>query len=400
MNATLNTQSMPFRFLLYTEWVMLGSCGVLAIIEAWQTQRIPIAHILILLTLLVMGLALPRVKPALAYLYTALQMGLILIGTTLGYLHILPTLYLIVMIRSCFLLQPPGRLLVAGLSFIFFAVHQVQYLTAIMPMWLPAMGEQRIWMHQIAEFLMFGLSLFLVSRLVTTLIVERRTQERLTQAHQQLRQYSLQIEELAAVQERNRIAREIHDSLGHHLTVFNLHLSAALRLLPTDPEEAIALLEEVKQLGATALQEVRQSVGQLRTDPLQGNSLETALQTLASEVHKSTGVLPDLKVQLQRTLPRDVQVALYRIVQESLTNICKYAQASAIQICLTADAELQLTIADNGEGFDLSQNTTGFGLQGMKERVTALGGTLTIRTAPGQGCEIIVCCPLPAIETF
>ncbi|QZZ19914.1 sensor histidine kinase [Leptothermofonsia sichuanensis E412] len=395
MNATLNTQSMPFRFLLYTEWVMLGSCGILAVIEAWQTQRIPVIHVLILLTLLVMGLALPKVKPSLAYFYTALQMGLILLGTTLGYLHILPTLYLIVMIRSCFLLQPPGRLIVAGLSFIFFAVHQVQYLTTIMPLWLPAMGEQRIWMHQIAEFLMFGLSLFLISRLVTTLIDERRTQEKLTQAHHQLRQYSLQIEELAAVQERNRIAREIHDSLGHALTSLNVQLQTGLKLWQRNPEEAHAFLEQAQQLGTIAMQEVRQSVSTLRADEQNETPLQETIATLLQEFRQSRGIPIQSSIHLTTPLSPEMSRILYRLTQEALTNICKHAEATEVRLELKTDPnQVYLAIADNGRGFSYPQITSGYGLQGMKERVAAMNGNFHLQTSPGQGCQITITLPL------
>lgn len=395
MNTTLNTQSLSFRFLLYTEWVMLGSCGVLAIVEAWQTQRIPVAHILILLTLLLMGLALPKVKPSLAYLYTALQMGLILLGTTLGYLHILPTLYLIVMIRSCFLLQPPGRLIVAGLSFIFFAVHQVQYLTTIMPVWPPTTGEQRIWMHQIAEFLMFGLSLFLVSRLVTTLIAERRTQEKLTQAHHQLRQYSLQIEELAAVQERNRIARDIHDSLGHALTSLNVQLQTGLKLWHRQPEEAHAFLQQAQQLGTMAMREVRQSVNALRADDQPEPPLQESMATLLHDFRQSTGIPVQSSIHLTTTLLPEVSRALYRLTQEALTNICKHAEATEVRLDLNTEPDhVCLAIADNGRGFCDHHSTSGYGLQGMKERVAALNGNFYLQTSPSQGCEITITLPL------
>lgn len=386
---------MPFRFLLYTEWVMLGSCGVLAVIEAWQTQQIPVAHISILLTLLVMGLMLPRVKPALAYLYTALQMGLILLGTTLGYLHILPTLYLIVMIRSCFLLQPPGRLIVASLSFIFFAIHQVQYLVAVMPLRLPTVGEQRIWMHQIAEFLMFGLSLFLVSRLVTTLIAERRTQEKLALAHQQLRQYSLQIEELAAVQERNRIAREIHDSLGHALTSLNVQIQTVLKLWKRNPEEAHSFLEQAQQLGTMAMREVRQSVSTLRADERQEPPLEESIATLLREFRQSTGIAIDASIHLTLTLPLEVSRTLYRLTQEALTNICKHAEATAVQLDLKTELDqVYLEIRDNGKGFSCERITSGYGLQGMRERVAAMNGDFALDTAPGNGCKIAIALPL------
>lgn len=395
MNATLNTQSMPFRFLLYTEWFMLGSCGVLAIIEAWQTQQIPVAHISILLTLLVMGLALPKVKPALAYLYTGLQMGLILIGTTLGYLHILPTLYLIVMIRSCFLLHPPGRLIVAGLSFIFFAMHQVQYLTTLVPTRLSAIGEQHIWMHQIAEFLMFGLSLFLVSRLVTTLIAERKTQEKLAQAHNQLRQYSLQIEELAAVQERNRIAREIHDSLGHALTSLNVQLQTGLKLWKRNPEEAHVFLEQAQQLGTMAMQEVRHSVSTLRADERPEPPLQESIAALLQEFRQSTGIPIQSSIHLTTPLSPEMSRILYRLAQEALTNICKHAEATETQLNLRTELDkVYLEIADNGKGFFHGKSTSGYGLQGMRERVAAANGDFHLDTVPDQGCKIAITLPL------
>lgn len=395
-----NLRQPPLRFLLYLEWILLAIVALseLPRVDFNLLPRHPWITLPTLLIFTLLGLRLPTGKLA-RWLYTGLEFLLVLIATFLGGLRLFILLYVVLVMRNSLIFPTTANSILTGLAFLLFLITQMVRINNLSIPRFPMLAD-RIGTLAISVTLLLGLALIFLQLLIQAVLAERQSREQLAIANEQLRRYALRIEDQATLEERNRIAREIHDSLGHHLTVFNLHLSAALRLLPTDPEEAIALLEEVKQLGATALQEVRQSVGQLRTDPLQGNSLETALQTLASEVHKSTGVLPDLKVQLQRTLPRDVQVALYRIVQESLTNICKYAQASAIQICLTADAELQLTIADNGEGFDLSQNTTGFGLQGMKERVTALGGTLTIRTAPGQGCEIIVCCPLPAIETF
>lgn len=238
MIALFKTQPQPFRFLLYTEWLMLASCGAMAAIEAWQRQSLPIQHILILVSLGVMGWLLPSGKTPIRYLYTAIEIGLIFYGTTLGYLHILPTLYLIVMIRSCFLFDPPGRWIVAGLSLMLFLVHQVQYINTLTPLMLPNVEQQRIWMHQVAEVLMFGLGLFFVGQLVNVLLTERRTQEQLALAHEQLRQYAIQVEDLAAVQERNRIAREIHDSLGHALTTLNVQLQTAVKLWQRNPSEA------------------------------------------------------------------------------------------------------------------------------------------------------------------
>jgi len=211
----------------------------------------------------------------------------------------------------------------------------------------------------------------------------------------QLRQYALQIEDIATLQERNRIAREIHDSLGHSLTVFNLHLEAALRLLDSEPTEAKELLREAKQLGSVALQEVRQSVRALRADPLQGKSLEVAIAGLIEDFYRSTSLLPRVEIEILSSPSPEIKTAVYRIIQEALTNICKYAEATTVTISAIADrGELRLEIADNGKGFDPAENTTGFGLAGMRERTLALGGEFAIASAVGQGCQVMANIPL------
>lgn len=374
---------------------MLASCGAMAAIEAWQRQSIPVQHILILILLGVMGWMLPSGKTPIRYLYTAIEVGLIFYGTTLGYLHILPTLYLIVLIRSCFLFEPPGRWVVAGLSLILFLVHQVQYLQRVTPLMLPDIQQQQIWMHQVAEVLMFGLGLFFVSQLVTTLLIERKTQEQLALTHQQLQQYALQIEDLAAVQERNRIAREIHDSLGHALTTMNVQLQTAIKLWNHDPTQAKPFLEQAQRLGTVAMKEVRQSVHALRADAQTEEPLELVLAALVQDFCQGTGVAVSTQIELKTVLPPKLSKAIYRVVQEALTNICKHADANSVQLHLhqTTD-QICLTIADNGRGFYLQSHSIGFGLHSMRERIVALDGTFQIETKPGSGCRILVELPL------
>ncbi len=105
----LKTRPNPVRFLLYTEWLMLMSCGSLAVMEMLEKGRLPIQHVLILALLGLMGWVLPSGKPFEKVIYMAIEVGLIFYGTLLGYLHILPSLYLIVVIRSCFIFDLPGR---------------------------------------------------------------------------------------------------------------------------------------------------------------------------------------------------------------------------------------------------------------------------------------------------
>lgn len=384
-------QPNPFRFLLYTEWVMLASCTAMAVFEAWERQTIPVQHLLILALLGLMGVMLPNGSPLMKYTYTAIEMGLIFYGTVLGYLHILPTLYVIVMIRSCFLFAPPGRWIVAGLSFILFSMHQVQYIKTFFPLIQSDAQIQRMWMHQIAEFLMFGLVLFLVVQLVNTLLIERKTQQQLFLAHQQLRQYALQIEELAAVQERNRIAREIHDSVGHALTNLNIQLQTVAKLWLHDREQARSFLDHAQRLGKLAIQEVRQSVHTLRADAQEELDLEAAIASLMEDFRQSTGMTIAHNIHIETPLPPQIVKAIYRVVQEALTNICKYAKATQVQLSLQSTSEqLHLAIEDNGQGFQLENQLNGFGLQGMQERITALNGEFHLKTAPGKGCQICV----------
>ena len=216
-----------------------------------------------------------------------------------------------------------------------------------------------------------------------------------------MRLYALRVDELATVQERNRIARDIHDSLGHSLTVFGIHLEGALRLLNSNPAKAAELLMEIKQLNANTLKEVRESVTALRSDPLQERTLADAISDLVAESQKTVCVVATFDNQLKSLLSHDMNIVIYRIVQESLTNVRKYSAATDVNISIIQSAtDLEVTITDNGKGFALSQNTTGFGLQGMQERALALMGQLEVITAPKQGCSIIAKLPLSErIET-
>ncbi|UIE37669.1 ATP-binding response regulator [Leptodesmis sichuanensis] len=218
----------------------------------------------------------------------------------------------------------------------------------------------------------------------------------LRRALEQERALNQRIEELATLEERNRIARDIHDSLGHALVALNIQMETALALWKDNPEQAYEFLVEAKQLGSHALQATRQSVSDMRSDPLQGRLLEDAIATLLQEFQRTTGVQPECQIQLSRPLSHQLSTVIYRIVQEGLTNICKHAQATAVQLQLRSqDSGLSLILQDNGSGFQVEANRSGFGLQGMRERVLALGGELTITSDRGAGCQIAATFPSP-----
>ena len=231
---------------------------------------------------------------------------------------------------------------------------------------------------------------------MNAVLSERQSRDKLETANEKLRQYALKIENQATLEERNRIAREIHDSLGHSLTALNLQLETALKLSKSDIPRAMTFLATAKELGSKALQDVRQSVSKMRSHPLQGQTLEQAIQILAADFQRSTSILPNCQISIISPLSMEISTPIYRIIQESFTNISKYAQATAVQLELTTTLEtLRLIIKDNGRGFDLTQNTTGFGLQSMRDRTLALRGEFYIHSSYNAGCQIIVNIPLP-----
>lgn len=219
--------------------------------------------------------------------------------------------------------------------------------------------------------------------------VERLAGE-LKAANEKLREHATQAEELAATRERNRLAREIHDGLGHCLTVVHVQLEAAGSTLDRDPAQAACALEKAKSMNHLALQEVRRSVSALRTSPLQGRSLADALRQLVSE-NKAAGLGADFTLLGEaRELPPPASSALYRATQEGLTNARKHARPDLARVTLDYRAadRVCVTVVDDGPG--ASETTEGFGLIGLRERAQLLGGTVKVRTAPGDGFALIV----------
>lgn len=219
--------------------------------------------------------------------------------------------------------------------------------------------------------------------------VERLAGE-LRQANEKLREHAAQAEELAATRERNRLAREIHDGLGHCLTVVHVQLEAAHSTLGRDPVQAVAALEKAQAMNHLALEEVRRSVSALRSSPLQGRPLEDALRQLVAE-NSAAGLGADLAVLGQaRVLSPKASSALYRAAQEGLTNARKHGRPDSA--CVTLDyraaGRICLTVADDGAG--AVNPTEGFGLLGLRERAQLLGGTVAVRTAPGDGFALEV----------
>jgi len=389
-----------FRLLQQIEWLLLGTAALMELLLPFRWSVLLVIRLVAIGLFALMGLRLPSYNLPAKLLYTALEFGLIILLATQDGLspRSVFLLCLVVLIRSCFMFKQLGQVVVLGLSLSCYSVllysRQLVSGDRLRPM--TAAGDWRL-----SNILLFTLTLIFTLLLINALLSERQSREQLEQVYQeletthaQLRQYALRIEDQAALQERNRIAREIHDGLGHTLAAQTIQINNALLFWQSNGDKALTALKQAKQLGSEALLEVRKSVSMLRSNPLQGQAIESAINKLVKDFHQSTGIEVKSTINLSTNLSTDINTTLYRIVQESLTNIYKHAEATLVTIDLHYHAGvIQLSIRDNGKGFNPTQNTTGFGLQGIQERVTALYGQLQINSQPGDGTCLSVSLP-------
>jgi signal transduction histidine kinase len=222
-----------------------------------------------------------------------------------------------------------------------------------------------------------------VARLVTEL----------EDANQRLREYALQIEELATTKERNRLAREIHDGLGHFLTTIFMQIQAARAVMEANPKRSMDAMNTAQNLTQEALEEVRRSVASLRDVPGETLPLPERIEKMIKN-YETTELEPEMTILGSvRLLSSQAQLTIFRSAQEGINNACKHAQASKIWVILDYRDEnlVRLTVRDNGVGAE--QIDGGFGLIGLQERVKLLDGAFQINTVPGQGFTLEVAIP-------
>jgi signal transduction histidine kinase len=408
----------PFPLLLYLEWVLLGIAILTALPtpfpgrrprflrpldNGWGGGHYSLGVFLCIAALCVLGLRLSAQRSQThKVLFTALGFGLswltVLWGGQGG--NSFPALLLVVVVRACLLFEWNGRLVTATVAFSSFVLRLLLGIRRFldpdlvrperMPRNLPPEQLQTaVFNLTLNSALLFALVLVFVMMMVGAILTERQSRDRLSLANDRLRRYALLIENQATLQERNRIAREIHDSVGHALTAQSIQLENVAVWLPEDVSRAEEHLQKARGLGKEALQNVRQSVATMRQQPLQGQSFNDAIQKLVQDFERTTDIPIQRHVQIAQGLPTEIAIALYRIVQEAMTNIAKHSKATQVSLTLTeSPTELELIIEDNGQGFDPAQNTTGFGLQSMRERTEALGGLFYLKSQPGQGCRL------------
>jgi signal transduction histidine kinase len=223
--------------------------------------------------------------------------------------------------------------------------------------------------NYVSDVLMFSMGLVLALAMADVADRERRAADR--------------IADLTAAAERDRMARDLHDSLGHHLTAISIQLEKAAAFADRDAAVAGQALTDARRSVGRALEDVRASVGTLRAEPAR----------LVSALNDLTGV--ELRVEgEERDTGQATVTALYRAAQEAVTNARRHGQADHVTVTVTfGAADTRLVVTDDGRGFDPAVPRRGFGLLGLRERAALLGGTVTVDSAPGTGTRVSVILP-------
>jgi signal transduction histidine kinase len=272
------------------------------------------------------------------------------------------------------------------------------------------------WTVPVGWLVLQGVMMLLVGYMTTTLVaVQREQRSALAQAYrqqahanEQLQQYATTLEELSISRERNRLARELHDTLAHSLSALTVQLEAVAALWSTSPDRARRLLDQASETARTGLAEARRALQALRASPLQDLGLILALRELAEAAAKRSGAelvlsLPD---RLDSCPSPTVEQGIYRIAQETLENVIRHAGAATIRVSLEqTGSRMTLSIEDNGQGVDLEALETSavngndrFGIRGMRERATLIGGQLEITSRAGQGTCVRLTAPAEGRE--
>lgn len=201
----------------------------------------------------------------------------------------------------------------------------------------------------------------------------------------------------AILEERNRMAREIHDTLAQGFTGILMQIEALEDRAGELPPGCLAHLAQARELARASLAEARRSVWSLRLHALEGYDLPGAFTRLIGQMTSGSPVAARFRVHgVPRPLRGDTEAHILRIGLEALTNAIKHAGASAIRIELTyKPASVRLSVRDDGKGFEVSKAPGGFGLAGMRERASCMGAKLTIRSKPGQGTSVVLTIPTP-----
>jgi signal transduction histidine kinase len=244
--------------------------------------------------------------------------------------------------------------------------------------------------EQVSDLLMFCIGLVLTIAMASVAVEEQRGRAELEESHSRLREYAARVSELSAAAERNRLARDIHDGLGHHLTAITVLLEKATAFRDRDPEVAERAVTDAHRSARRALDDVRRSVRTLRVEPAPFR-LSSALDDLVNQVDDGQLSVTLDCVGNESGYDTVALMALYRAAQESLTNARRHARATRVSVTVHCDeSRARLIVDDNGCGF--SPEREGYGLLGMRERVHLVEGSVEVESGQ-SGTRVTVTVP-------
>ena len=369
----------------WVEWVVLAHC-ILSNLLSFELNTLPYKYAWLAVLIVctgVLSLTLPTYKPLWQRrTYIAIEFLILLIA---GYQLNRSVLFELFIIKACLLLPYREVILstlvavgVVLLQFVWripFAIEEVRSRGVE-----PYLNPQKMFFEAAMEVIAVSVFVVLLGFIFAAEQRSRRRAEIL----------ALEVEALATKLERSRIARDIHDSLGHSLTTLDVQLALAERYshLETGKEKLQQALKHSQQLAAQCLAEARQSLQTIRNSNF---DLEAAIQTLSEQVHPSFSLRIQVKLP---PLPQQLSYQLYLMAKEGLTNVQKHAQASLVTLSIVAvAAQITMIILDDGCGFEVDKPVVGYGLQGIRERLQLLGGKMTI-SSDSHGTRLHVSVPM------
>jgi signal transduction histidine kinase len=296
------------------------------------------------------------------------------------------SLVLLPLVAHSAMLLEPDRVLVVNIGIILgYIVSVYSYSGDVMEVWK---GLPFFFTGQVVILIFTQMA---VTELKARVRLESLAGE-LSEANKHLKDYAERVKELTITQERNRMAREIHDGLGHYLTILNMQLKAAAAMITKDTSKSEKMVNNAIQLTSDALIDVRNSVFALRQEKGEITPLEERIKGFIDSIPKETMVNFKCIGSFNKISPQ-VDLTIYRAAQEMVNNVIKHSEAKEIEIILdsTDDSIIRLSCSDDGKGSESYKN--GFGIIGLEERVKLLRGDLSIESSKGNGFKISIRIP-------
>lgn len=233
-------------------------------------------------------------------------------------------------------------------------------------------------------------------------VARDRSRDELGQLSRELNRMARELEtliqtrgELAALETRNRFARELHDSVKQQVFATSLQIAAARNLVDRDSQGAARHLEQADELVRQAQRELNGLIQEMRPAALADKGLAAAVRDYAESWSRGSEIPATVRVRGERETPLEVEQAVFRVLQEALANAARHSRAAAVEVDLSWEPEnVRLAVTDDGAGFVPGSPGDGFGLESMHERVAATGGRLEVHSEPGEGTRVECVCPL------